>query len=463
MLARCPFVKFRMIVAVTLAMTSCSERSDRPVAKTPSAPPATVVVTVPPKAADAGLSVTLDPKRIDGDPSGLAFLPDGKLAVATDKELVVVDASGAMQRIALRGRTPKLDHEEGGEGIVLEGQSDVVLLETPTLRELHSGPGFALTRPPQAIATMGTSPSVLVQLGGKLARFTLPPGKTKRVDSVDVTTSGKSVVVTWSIEDTMEADAAVFETSTGRLIGRVRPMPVFAMQPTATIVGDVQVAVDKGAVVVVDLTTAAVVRSAKVACPKESFLGNPRTAPGADLVLVTCGNDGIALDAKTLATRRRYSRIMPGCDNGDILPAHFDPKTKSELVLEGCGGIARLDLTTGKYRCSDEIGLAGAEYEIVAPGPGGPTRQAPPGRENLPRCTKDDDAANMRLGASGNYALTYGDVPAIVHAGGRFALEEGASLHTISRDETKIAYALKGRVVVRSLPAGAVVQEIVSR
>ncbi len=464
MLVRCPSVKFTMTIAMTLAIASCSEKTDRRVAKTPSPPAATVVVAVPPAAADAGPSVTIDPKRIAGDPSALAFLEDGTLAIATDKELVLVEPAGATRRTELRGRTAKLDRDPASQGIVLEGASDVVLLETPTLRELYSGPGSVVLGPLPAIATAGAAPAVLAQLGGKLTRFTLPPGKAKRVDRIELVAAGKSALVTWSIEDAMEADAAIFDASTGRLIGRVPPMPTFSVQPVAAVAGDVEIAIEKGKVVVIDLTTAAVLRSAKVACPKDQFLGNPTTVQGADLVLVTCGGDGIALDAKTLAPKRRYSRIMPGCDNGEVLPAHFDAKTRTELVVEGCGGIARLDLATGKYRCSDEIGLVGAEYQMV---PTGTARQAPPGRENLPRCTKDDEAGSMHVAASANgtFAIVYGEdgAPAVLHAGGKIALDGGASAFAFSKDETKLAYALKDRVIVRSLPDGATVREISSR
>lgn len=446
------------MLAVTLVMASCTEKSERSAAKAPIAPPATVEVAPSPRSEDAAIAATIDPKRIDGDPVGLAFLDDGGLALATDTEVAVAGASGISGRVPLKGRSARL---EGGQGIVLEGRSEVALLETPSLRELYSGPGYVLTRPSQAIATTGSATSVLVQHAGKLARFTLPPGKSKRVDTIEITASGKHAVVTWSIEDTMDADAAVFDVATARMIGHARPMPAFSVAPTASLVGDLQVAIDKNEVLVIDLASAAIVRRAKVACPKDSFLGNPTSAPGSDVVLVTCGADGIGLDAKTLAPRRRYPRIMPGCDNGELLPGHFD-QAKNELVLEGCGGIARMELATGKYRCSDEIGLAGAEYD-VAPSPNGSGRRAPPGRENLPHCTKDDDAMNMGIGTSGTYAITYGEPSAIVHAGGRIELEPAASQFAIARDEKRIAYAVKGRVIVRSLPAGAIIQEIATR
>lgn len=462
MLVRCPCVKFTPTLTLVLAFASCTEKSERP--RIPVVPAATVVVAPPTIASDAAVAATPDATRIDGDPSALAFLENGALAVATEKELVVADGAGPLRRVQLRGRTPKLDRDQG-EGIVLDGAGDdVVLLETPTLRELYAGPGFAVMGSPHAIATTGAAPSVLLQHRGKLVRFELPPGRSKRVDSVDLSGSGRHAVVTWSLDDTIDAEAAVFDADAGRRIGAVRPMPVFATQPLATIAGDRQIAIDDRKVVVVDLATATVVRSANVACPKNAFLGNPKASADADLVLVTCGSDGIALEAKTLAPKRRYARIMPGCDNGEILPAHFEPNAKSELVVEGCGGIARLDLATGKYRCSDEIGLVGAEYEIVSPGPNGPMRQAPAGRENLPHCTPEDRAMHLRLGSSDTYWMVYGDEHGeLVHRGGTIALDAGATLHTLSRDEKKIAYAVKGRVVVRTLPEGKVVQEIVSR
>ena len=70
---------------------------------------------------------------------------------------------------------------------------------------------------------------------------------------------------------------------------------------------------------------------------------------------------------------------------------------------------------------------------------------------------------NMGIGTSGTYAITYGEPDAIVHAGGRIELEPAASQFAIARDEKRIAYAVKGRVIVRSLPAGAIIQEIATR
>lgn len=438
-----------------LLIAACTDKTERPAAKAPAAPAATVVVPAQPKSpAQAALP---EGDGIDGAPDVVSFLRDGSLLVATDKEVVVVDGAGKLHRAVTGGRAVKIDPTVAGEGVVLEGSSELVLLDTPSLRELYRGPGTALSRPAEAIDVHG---AVLVPIGGKLVRFTLPAGKEKRGDTVELVNGDELAVVTWMLEDTMEAEAAVFDVATGRLIGRALPMPLFAMQPIAVVAGTRQIGIDKGSVVAIDLTSAAVVKTSKLACPKGSFLGNPMAIDGGDLVLVTCGADGITLDARTFAQKRRIPRIIPGCDNGEILPAHLDPKAKGVLVVEGCGGEARLDLGTGVYRCSDEIGLVGAEYEMV---PGGPGRRAPPGRENVPRCTKEDEAANMRIGTSGTYAFAYGEVPSIVHAGGTILLEEGAGAPALSPDEKKVAYAVSDRVIVRSLPSGAIVKEIARR
>ena len=450
-----------LLVCVALSL-GCSETADRRRAKAPS-PAATATVIVAPSnpASDAGLLTGGIDTGFDGELTGLAFLQNGTLAVATDKEILTLDAAGALRRAPANGRAASLDSAEYAEGIVLEGKSDVVLLDAPTLRELYVGGGRRLVGPLDAIAIDGDAPSVLVARGGKLARFTLPQGKPRRVDHFEIVAGGTRAIVTWSFDETTASDATIFDVATGRAVGRAVPTNVFAGEPRAAIAGAFQYGLENGRAVVIDLASGAVARSARIACPKDAFLGNPLLSPTGDWLLVTCGPDGIALDPRTLAAKRRYSRILPGCDNGYSLPAHYDAKSSSVLVVEGCGGEARLDLKTGKYTCSDDVGLVGADYEIVALAPGVPSRRAPAGRENLPRCTAGlEPGAPNALGSSGAYSFVYGEPPEIVHAGGKLALDAGTSLPAISPDESKIAYELKDRVVVRSLPSGAVLHEL---
>lgn len=456
-------------VACLAAVVACTERGERP---SPKAPPPSVVVVgpPPPRAPDAatGVAPLANPGGLDGKPTDVRFLGDGTIVIATDKEIVTVDRAGTMNRKALAGRTPRLESPTAaGAGVVLQGNDDVVLLETPSLRELYVGKGATLPSSVAAVATLDDPPSLLVQVEGRLARLTLPrskSGKTIRVDNVQVVASGKRAVVTWLPDESIDAEAALFDTATGRLLGRALPSAAFALRPVSTIVGSTQVGTERGGVVVIDLLTAATLRSAKVPCPKDSFVGNPMVNGPGDTLLVTCGNDGMTLDPRTLAVKRRFSRILPGCDNGDHLPAHYDAQNPSELVLEGCGGEARLDLTTGKYRCSDDIGLVGAAYEMEAASLSlGRGRQAPAGRENLPRCTKQDEGMPYGVGHTGRYTMHDNVVSRSGSPPTTITLEEHASMPSFALDDSQMAYVVDDRVVVRSLPAGTVVRELTLR
>lgn len=451
------------------AAVACTERSERPSPRTPP-PPAVVVVAPPPRSApDAGSGVAplANPGGLDGKPTSVAYLGDGTLVIATDKEIVTVDRAGTMNRKTTAGRTAVVESTRAsGAGLVLHGNDDIVLLETPSLRELFAGKGAALPTSVAAVATLDEPPSVLLQVEGKLARLAVPKskdGKTIRVDNVQIVVGGKRAIVTWLPDESVDAEAALFDVATGRVVGRALPTPAFSMRPVSTIKGTTQYGAEKGSVVVLDLSTGAVVRSAKVACPKDSFIGNPMINDAGDTLLVTCGADGITLDPRTLAVKRRFSRILPGCDNGEVLPASYDPQSRNELVIEGCGGEARLDLTTGKYRCSDDIGLVGAPYELV-PSPMGHSRQVPAGRENLPHCTKESDQTRpYQVGHTGRYTMAEN----VVHGSGpapvTIKLEEHAQPPSFTADDGQMAYIVDDRVVVRSLPTGAVVREITLR
>jgi hypothetical protein len=157
--------------------------------------------------------------------------------------------------------------------------------------------------------------------------------------------------------------------------------------------------------------------------------------------------------------------MMPGCDNGEILPAHFDPKAPNRLLVEGCGGLAKLDLSTGKYACTDADGLVGAPYEMVPRMPGDARPTIPADRRGLPRCTSGEPSAQPYLipSASNAWVLSAdGDVPTLVGPKGeKIELEPNAPPPTLSLDETMMAYDLGGRVVLRAIPSGALLGEIV--
>jgi hypothetical protein len=171
---------------------------------------------------------------------------------------------------------------------------------------------------------------------------------------------------------------------------------------------------------------------------------------------VTCGEDGVVLDATTLATRRRLPSIMPGCDNGPFLGGEI-LKDGRTLRLDGCGGEAKLDLQTGNYACGDDPGLLGAPYDMGVGLPGRP--RMPTGRERVPRCAKGD-SQTTRLGSSDTYRLDQSDHYAVVFNGGALSLGDDAGYPVIAPDESEIAYTSGDRVVVRSLPGGKTVTEL---
>jgi hypothetical protein len=222
----------------------------------------------------------------------------------------------------------------------------------------------------------------------------------------------------------------------------------------------------------IDLRTAKVDRQTTIRCGKDLEVGNPTPSPSGGLVLVTCGDDGVVLDGMTLLERRRISRIIPGCDNGGTLGGVVldDGHT---MLLSGCGGEAKLDLATGRYVCGDNSGVLGAPYDIApvfAVGPGGvPTMttpvapSAPAGRERVPRCTPESEAGQTTmLGPTSRYRLLHGEQRlTIKHVGGKtIELEEDASYPSVAPDDSVFAYPRGARVVVRSLPDGALRAEI---
>jgi hypothetical protein len=85
----------------------------------------------------------------------------------------------------------------------------------------------------------------------------------------------------------------------------------------------------------------------------------------------------------------------------------------------------------------------------------------PADRKNLPRCTKTDDHYTTPLDDARTWFLRGGDeVYEVVGPDAKIALEPSAGPPTLSRDATKMAYELKDRIVVRSLPPGALIVEL---
>lgn len=98
------------------------------------------------------------------------------------------------------------------------------------------------------------------------------------------------------------------------------------------------------------------------------------------------------------------------------------------------------------------------------PGPMPPSVSVPADRRNLPRCTNTDDSYTTPLDDARTWFLRGGDeVYEVVGPGAKITLAPGAGPPTLSRDGTKMAYELKDRIVLRSLPSGAVIVELARR
>jgi hypothetical protein len=470
-----------LAIGGSLVAIECTENNPRaPVNTTPiSAPATTVVVPAQSSASPPAVITTANPANtIDGSITGFELFADGSLGVSSDREVVVVDPSGAFHRHPIaQGQAARLDSMGHGTAVVIESGTKMdehVMLSVPALQEIFSGPSSRLQRPTDAVATRGPSATVIAQIGSSISKFSLPGNLSKTVESLDVAPTKKYAVVTYSIESTDASLGAIFEVASGKLIGKAPPISSFSPAGRALIVGDLMYGVEKDNVVITDLSNGTA-RRAKLQCTQLGQAGNPMLSPKKDLLLATCGEDGFALDPKTLGVKKRFTRMMPGCDNGDILPAHFEPKVENELIVEGCGGIAKLDLSTGKYKCTDSDGLVGAPYEMVPLPHGGgggggghsqPVRRIPADRQGLPRCSATDAQMPYLLPSASNswQMKSDADVPTLVGPKGEtIKLEASAPVPTLSTDETRLAYQLTDRVILRAVPAGNIILEIVQR
>ena len=434
--------------AAAVAMLAC--RSTPTVDLTP---PVAIDVSDPPEArvtTEAGAPAA-EPEAVET----LAFLPDGTLVAAGTRTLLARAPDGAVERRPLAGGTT-VHVSSVLEGVVLATGDAVSMLATPSLAVVHKGKGAAIFSAPSAVV-LEDERAVLTVRVGKLVRLALPAEPADgRVETVVALAGGARFNVTVVADTGPRFTGFLYDAESGALVGKGIPLPAIPMEaPPGAHVRDVGFAVDERRVVRVDLRTGKVLRQAKIACPKDLDLGNPTPSPTGELLLVTCGGDGVVLDGVTLAERRRIKQIVPGCDNGPVLGGQIlgDGRT---LLVQGCGGEAKLDLASGKYNCGDDPGLLGAPYDVAggaAPAP----RKALPGRERVPRCWPADKGGQFSsLGTSGNLRLFHGERLTVEHPGGSVALEEDAGYPVAAVDEGSVAYARGGRIVVRRLADGKV-------
>jgi hypothetical protein len=166
--------------------------------------------------------------------------------------------------------------------------------------------------------------------------------------------------------------------------------------PTTTVHGERQIGFRGGDLVSIDIASGATLHRAAALCTAkgphhELIAGNPQVDPTGTKILATCNGDGVMVDAASFKRLRTYPHLVPGCDNGEFLPAHFTDDG-SELILHGCDGEADLDLKTGKFVCSDRDELMGAADPLRKPT--GASKVVPPGRaaHGIPACPDSIEA-----------------------------------------------------------------------
>lgn len=430
------------------AFVACRKNSEEQAVR--AVPVATVVLPsastgiAPTDAGDVKATAALVPSQIE-------FQQNGALVVTTPRSVCAVDSNGKGRCIPVPPKSSVTAASR--EGLVVETRNDATLYATPSLDELFRGDlrddGFVFRKADTTIA---------MQMSGKLVALKLPKSHDGQApNAIERTASGTYAILFFYGEN----DSLVYEVATATLIGKLPPLLNVSGASQVRIVGDRLFAIERGQMSIRELPTLRIVRKRAIPCGnKEVGLGNIVVSPSETHVLVTCGWDGILLDGKTLNPLKRFSKIIPGCDNGVDLPASFDKVNEKELVVEGCGGEARLNLSTGTYRCSDNPGIVGAPYAMM---PDDVPSKAPAGRENLPSCTSEkerearasvlylDDARTHWLERESEEA----DVDVLHGPGVRISLDACTpNTVALAKDASRFACVEGDSVVVRALPKG---------
>lgn len=454
---RCPGVWNLSVVTLSAAAWACASPQ-------PTAPPRVIAATaepppeparppapVPEPAADAGPPVTLETVTT------IEYVADGTLVLAGPTSLVARAPDGALKRVAIEPNAV-VGVSSRFPGVVVQAPAgETKLYETPSLSQLYAGKGEPLLLSQNVIRN---ERSVLFQRAGKLQTITLPSSVKEGAQIEELTTvTPTRLNLTYGLEGVDTKLALLFDADTGSVVGEGVPIEGFSgLAPKGGIAGKIGYRIEGQQVVRVDLETGKVDRRATTACKAGQDFGNPTPSPSGELLLLTCDNDGIVLDGKTLAKRRQIPRILPGCDNGPILGGAV-LADGSTLLLEGCGGEAKVNLKTGKYLCGDSAGVMGAPYEMLGAAP--TQTRMPAGRAKTPPCN-EGYVSQANIGRSRRYKRLY-DPSMLIADGKKIALEADAEyLGALAPDEKSYAYLRGGRVVIRSLPDGKIQAELVT-
>jgi hypothetical protein len=462
---------FLAVCASALAASSAAFLACRPTSVVP--PP--IVVDVGDGAArvssDAGASAravaadAIAPAKKE-DVSAVTFVADGAMLVELHSRLVLVRADGTRVERALAPHSV-VTVEQGGRTIVVSQDDDVSMLAVPTLKEIFRGRGRSLITSDFLVETSGDDDVavVYVQAGASAPSRLAIPAKA-HVDGVRTTKSGRFAVVTFSEQLDGGGEvwrAHAFELATGKRTGDAVAMqsrPIMS-GPQATLHDETQFAIRGDQVVVIDLATGSVLRRGSVGCARTANsiygAGNITVAPTGDRFILTCEEDGVLFDAKTMRRVRGYKHLIPGCDNGPYLGGYFS-KDGTQLILEGCGGEAHLDVATGKFKCGDDDGLMGASYPITAPNHP-PAR--PPQAIGVPPCHSGTNAASSVTSLGAGYSLEWNEqgVALLGPNNLRIHLPEYAR-PVVAPAGDRFAYPDGTKVIVKSLPANALISTI---
>jgi len=441
-------------LAIGLGLSACAPRLAHP--SKAQAPPAAPAPARTPARESAPAPQDAAPKPAD-PPRTVTYLGDGTLLVEGARGLLAWTPQSGKREIPLPEGQRTLIASPAHAGVAVVSPDGVALLTTPDLTLAYEGGGTALTEAP--VIHLERERVVLVQTGSKLARLdtrSAPEGAS--VETLTPLLGGRRFSVTFiqTAPDGSELPSALlYDAQRQVVLGSGLPFRLYPVAaPRASHAGKVGFSIEKREVLRWDLEKGTVERRAAVRCAGDREVGNPTSSPSADLLVVTCGADLIVLDGSTLKTRRRIARVVPGCDQGPSLNGRVlsDGKT---LLLEGCGGIAKLDLGSGTYACGDSEGVMGAPYLDGPPAPGS-ALGLPRGRKPVPACHEHADEQANPIGRSASYQIIWGERTRIIHAGAALELEPDSQPPVLSPDEAWLAYARSDHVVVRALPGGEV-------
>jgi hypothetical protein len=446
-------------------------------------------------------NVQLDSPKAHGQAGNMRAAPEvneGPSLYAMGDDTLLVQTQQALFARASDGRTFRYPLESGdrpnnlsgsayyalGEGVELHhADSTCTFLKTPSLEVVAKGSCFTPINGRAIVIssdpTAGTSELVL-QHGGLIRKFALLREARSPTD-VQVGEGARFVFLAW--DESGQRQGRIYNAATGAFVASVKlsaetnfgSKDVLVYKDKLYVARDnalFEIALESGKVLRTLVTGCSVPRkvgsgnaSSAPSEPNESLsttLHSPMVAASGALITLGCGGD--LLTFKSGRRVGRIPRVAPGCDNGLELFGHLN-SDGNLLTLEGCGGIARIDLQRQVYLCADNEGIAGARYSIA----GEPTGGAPLTRAKLPKCSPTSMEGAVVVdertraywfnfapeeNAQGVLLQRAGTVPLKLEAGATSLVVYARE--TLAREPLPrmLAYMLGKEVILRELPSG---------